>query len=79
MEIGLSQIQPLERTLWKKLNGFAFSFIVFNGGENPKKTFLNCISDSWKLVCGFRSQTLNIPGFVYHGSRLSKPDTRACA
>lgn len=68
-----------ERTFWKKLNGFSFSFIVFNGGENPNKTFLNCIIASWKLVCGFRSQTLNIPSFIYHGSRFSKPDTRACA
>lgn len=66
MKIGLSQIGALERTFWKKLNGFAFSFIVFNGGENPNKTFFNCINASWKRVCGFRSQTLNVPSFIYH-------------
>lgn len=68
MKIVLSQIGALERTFWKKLNGFAFSFIVFNGGENPNKPFFNCINASWKRVCGFRSQTLNVPSFIYHAA-----------
>lgn len=70
-----SQIWALERTFWKKLNGFAFSFIVFNGGENPNKTFLICINVKWKLVCSSAARLLTYP-VSYHSSRFSRPHTR---
>lgn len=59
MKIGLSQIWVLERMFWKKQNGFAFSFIVLDGGENPNETFWNCIKASWKLVCGFAARLVS--------------------
>lgn len=59
MKIALSELWALERTFWKKLNGFTFF-----PNKTLIKAFLNCINASWKLVCGFLSQTLNMPNFI---------------
>lgn len=63
MKIALSELWALERMFWKKLNGFTFF-----PNKTLIKAFLNCINASWKLVCGFLSQTDEAPNFISHAA-----------